>query len=64
MMSSSLVRVRPGWVLAILLLATAGPAWADEVLAFRSPDDVVANNLLAPIDLVADGSLYGDFNFW
>jgi hypothetical protein len=51
-------------VLAILLLATAGPAWADEVLAFRSPDDVVANNLLAPIDLVADGSLYGDFNFW
>lgn len=47
-------------------LHTGGAPWkrVDDVFAFRSPDDLVANNLLAPIDLVADGSLYGDFNFW
>jgi tetratricopeptide (TPR) repeat protein len=30
MMSSSFVRVRLGWALAVLVLASAGPAWADE----------------------------------
>jgi hypothetical protein len=47
-------------------LHTGGAPWkrADDVLAFRSPDDLVAGNLLAPVDQVADGSLYGDFNFW
>ena len=29
-MSSSFVRVRLGWALAILSLAIAGPAWADD----------------------------------
>jgi hypothetical protein len=30
MMSSSFVRVRLGWALAVLVLASAGPAWADD----------------------------------
>jgi hypothetical protein len=47
-------------------LHTGGAPWkrVDDVFAFRSPDDLVASNLLAPIDLVADGSFYSDFNFW
>jgi|GEM_PF-2280256 hypothetical protein len=47
-------------------LTMGGAPWkrVDDVFVFRSPNDLTTNNLLAPVDLVADGSLYGDFSFW
>ena len=47
-------------------LTVGGAPWkrVDDVFVFASPTDLATNNLLAAVDLVAKGNLYGDFGFW